>query len=109
MKKLAMLILSAALVACGDSASKFEGQWLETSHGTSQLDIKKNGDAYVIRASNPKKPGESPAAPVPAVLKDGKLVLENTGSPAAFTYVKDSDSIVFASEVGNEEYRRVKQ
>ena len=109
MKKLVALLLAATLVACSDNNSKFEGQWLETSHGTSMLDIKKNGDEYLIRASNPKRPNASISAPVPGVLKDGKLVLENTGGKPSFTYVKDSDTIVFASQVGTEEYRRVKK
>lgn len=109
MKKIAILALTLVLSACGNKGPEFEGQWLDTRNGTSLLDIKKNGDEFVIRSSNPKVRGGSPGAPVPAVAKDGKLVLENALGQPTFSYIAESDTLVFASVAGNEEYRRVKK
>lgn len=109
MKKLATLILAVMLTGCSNKGGEFEGRWLDTGRGTSMLHIQRNDNDYLIRISNPKSRRDtSPGAPVPAVLKDGKLVMEKSMGAPTLTYVKANDSLVFASVLGSEEYRRAK-
>lgn len=110
MKKLATLAFVVLLAACGSKdAGKFEGQWTEIRRGSGNVDIKKEGSSYIVRVSNPnnrRNPG--PGAPLTATVQDGKLVLETLNGKPSFTYNKETDTLLFVSGIGNEEYRRLK-
>lgn len=108
MKRIASLLFVVALTACGSKdAAKFEGRWQEVSRPTSVLVVERNGDEFIISETS-SKPNFRPASPKPAKFEDGKLVIMPNAMGAAFTYVKDRDSLILSSAMGSAEYRRVK-
>ena len=130
MKKLvlifSMAILMIYIAGCGTNAS-YEGKWIASAKSTwdgtievQKLDIKKNGDNYIITASTDKykdvgktfdESGKTaaweigkPQQPVSATLsKDGKLIINPF---ASLTYVKDSNSIL---GINGENFKRETQ
>jgi hypothetical protein len=105
MKKLAILMLAVALAACAKQGGDFEGKWVGTDNGQTLMAIERNGDQFLVRLSDVRTP-KDPAAPIPAELKDGKLLLDRMG--ATVTYAKSSNTAVLNTPMGNVEFKHAK-
>jgi hypothetical protein len=105
MKKLAVLMLAVALTACAKQGGDFEGKWIGTDNGRSLMTIERNGDQYLVRLTDTHAP-KDPDAPIPAELKDGKLLLERMG--ATVTYAKSSNTAVLNTPMGSVEFKHAK-
>jgi predicted small secreted protein len=110
MKKIATLAMAVILAACGNTnnGNEFVGRWVDTDSGASMITIERNDKDFLVITSNPKTPNVRPDAPVPAVLKEGKLVMESSMGAPTLTYVKAKDNVIFGSVAGSAEYHRVK-
>ena len=107
MKKMATLALALVLAACGNKGSDFEGHWVEVGNGRNLMSIERNNSEYLVHLTDTKRPND-PDVPIPAVLKDGKLVMDRLGSPS-ITYVKDKDIAVVSSMMGGLSFQRAKK
>jgi hypothetical protein len=76
-KKMKALV-SAALLGvltlggCGQSGeSQYLGKWVSVKNEQRKLEIVENGDAYLVKITNPRSRGRSETDSFPAAVKDG--------------------------------------
>lgn len=103
MKKIATLLFSLFLAACGNSNSQLEGNWIGTDNGRTLMTIERNNDEYLVRLKDTKRPNDQ-NPPVPAILENGKLVMRSGGSTV--TYIKATNTAVVSNVLGGLEFSR---
>ncbi|WP_273429729.1 hypothetical protein [Chitinibacter tainanensis] len=85
--------LSLVLSACGKS--NFEGNWVYADNPTKTLEIKKDGDGFIVTETKPSKTTGQPIEfSAPATLVNEKLTITLPLGVMQFSYVKDSDSLL---------------
>lgn len=105
MKRIAGVMLALILAACGKPGADFEGKWAVPDQPFS-MTIERNADTFLVKLSDSTKPNEQ-NPPIPAVLKDGQLVLSTFANPT-ITYVKSSGTLLMSSSIGGYEFKRSK-
>ncbi|WP_294537694.1 hypothetical protein [uncultured Rhodoblastus sp.] len=77
---------SLSLIGCFSSTGdEYLGRWQEISNGNSLMEIKRNGDGFIISDR-----GQA----VPAFLKGGTLFIQGPMGSAPIVHVKESDTLV---------------
>ena len=74
----AALVGLLALGGCGDSAaSQYLGKWVSVKDERRTLEIVENGDAYLVKATNPRSRDETHTSNFPATFSDGMMKITN--------------------------------
>lgn len=71
------------------------------------MTIERHDNDYLVHLTDTKRPND-PDVPIPAALKDGKLVMDRMGAPT-ITYVKEKDMAVVSSMMGGLSFERAKK
>ena len=87
---------------CGNiTGSEFIGKWVNTDRAAETVEIKLNGESFIVTQSTPTiiakifNNDEKIIREYTAILKDGVLTV-NTGSEAnTISYLKDGDYLLF--------------
>lgn len=110
MKGFAFLAVAAALSACGKQGNEYVGNWEAKQYKNRTVAIERNGDNFVIKATEPSKfkRGTLDTEVKPAVCKDGMLEVSTAFGAMKVSYVKDTDTLLMPTMGGSMEYRRVK-
>lgn len=98
----------ALLVGCnGGSGSEYVGTWVNTKSEKRTLQIERNGDAFIIRNTEPSyfSAGEMQTKNLPATLKDGVLQVQ-VGGFGAVSFMVDKATGNLTN--GQSEYKKAK-
>lgn len=90
-KKSLMLIFFAVvtmIAACGSPSDKYVGKWQNTKDASDALEIKKNGDGFIIEAH-----GNT----IPATLQNGEVVMPFGSTTVKFVYIQDTNTLLMQS------------
>ncbi len=86
---------SAFLVGCGkESGSEYIGKWVNSKMASETLEIKRNGDNFIVTQTMPDFFGGTKTSDYPAVFKDDVLTINAGLGPITMSYVKDDDTLV---------------
>lgn len=97
------LIAVAILAGCVESGGDYVGKWINVKSEKRILNIKENGDSFIIEETAPSPmTGEPHTKNIPATLKDGMLEVKGFGS---VNYVIDKTTGNLIGEHG--EYKKV--
>lgn len=114
MKKWTNIIAFAAaaltLSACGPKGEEYVGEWQSIKHPQIRAVIEKNGDSYLVKHTEPRRPGSSKTdtSTLPAVYENGALQVTRASGRMSVAYVKATDTLVWPTLTSSLEYRRVK-
>lgn len=93
---------SAFLVGCGkESGSEYVGKWVNSKMASETLEIKRNGDNFIVTRTMPDFFGGTKISDFPAVFKDGVLTINAGLGPITMSYVKDDDTLVMGGSKFN--------
>jgi hypothetical protein len=91
-----LLLLTVSLFACAGKGSEFVGKWVNFDNPQQHLEIKSNGNQFVIITNDNT---------LAAIYKDGYL----DAGYVRLTYFKSSDTLLANSIVtGSFEFKRIK-
>jgi hypothetical protein len=110
MNRFACVAIAAILAACGQKGTEFVGNWQCVKYPTRSAQIERNGENFLLKDMTPSMftPGKVETNVVPAVYKDGVLVMSGAFGTANVGYVKSTDTLLMPTAGGSLEYHRVK-
>lgn len=95
------LLFALVIASCANPGSEYLGSWENTKNPQEQLEITRNGDSFLIKATN-----GALMTTAPATLRDGVLEV-HSALGASFTYVKATGTLLLPG-LSPVEYRRSK-
>lgn len=110
MNRLVCIAAALILSACGQKGTEFVGSWQCVKYPTRSAEIERNGDNFLVKDITPSMftRGKMETNVLPAVYKDGVLVVSGGFGTANVGYVKASDTLLMPTIGGSLEYHRVK-
>jgi hypothetical protein len=113
MHKFIYAIFVLVLAACNHGSSsgpgtEYLGKWIKADNADTTLEISRNGEGFLISATEPGRFGAGPqTTTMPATYKDGVLQVVG-GLGSGFTYLKDKDMILSPFGRQSDLFKRVK-
>lgn len=104
-----VILISVFFVGCGQSGSEYLGKWVNIKSADYKLEIKKNGDNFIVAQTIPNFFSRSAddkelTHEYPAILKDGVLTINADFGQVTVAHVKEDDTILLKEG----KYKRVK-
>ena len=108
--RLACIAVALILSACGQKGTEFVGTWQCVKYANRSAQIERNGDNFLVKDITPSMftHDKMETNVLPAVYKDGVLVVLGGFGTANVGYVKASDTLLMPTIGGSLEYHRVK-
>ena len=106
----AVVIAAAAILSgcSGKPGEKFIGKWQGKDRPDTLMEIKRNGDGFVMDMTTTKPNGQKNTGSVPATIKDGVLNYPNGPVTGTVTHVEDKDELFLSTFAGNFQFVRAK-
>lgn len=108
--RLACVAVVLILSACSQKGNEFVGTWQCVKYPNRTAQIERNGDSFILKDITPSMftPGRMDTKVVPAVYKDGVLVISGGFGTANIGYTKATDTLLMPTVGGSLEYQRKK-
>lgn len=108
--RLACVAVVLILSACSQKGNEFVGTWQCVKYPNRSAQIERNGDGFVLKDITPSMftPGRMDTKIIPAVYKDGVLVVSGGFGSANIGYIKATNTLLMPTIGGALEYHRVK-
>lgn len=96
------VLMGVLTVGCGSllSGNEFIGKWVNSERSAETLEIKKDGESFIVTRSTPTlvgkvvKNGERKTIDYPATYKDALLTVNTGSQPMTISYVKEGDYLL---------------
>lgn len=108
--RFACVAVALTLSACGQKGTEFLGTWQCIKYPSRSAQIERNGESFLLKDITPSMftPGKMETKIVPAVYKDGVLVVSGGFGSANVGYNKATDTLLMPTMGGSLEYHRAK-